>query len=237
MKKFYLILSLFLFNTFVFSKSKPESFLLINDYYAFGRVEKEIVKNNTKTALLHFENNQNSENFAILLENLNVYTVYALLEDDLKGDLKNYDTIVEKNIKKYFYDGKLLDSYLDFKWNEMSVGGSFSIINTFPFYCRMLAKNADYKSKALFRLALWYIYATNETMARWNVFIKNQEYFIEELNSFEKYNAYLHYAIFYMKIGCRRYAFALVKKAEEIYPENVMHYILSENFKKGEFGW
>lgn len=230
-----LILSLAFFCAAAFPDSLPASFL--EDYYSSGRIEKEAAEAETEKSRTEFENSASAGNFAAFLDNLNVYALYALMEDDLRGGLKEYDRIVDRNIKNYFDNGKILNSYLDLKWQEMSLGGNFRVLNFFPFYCRRLSKNDGYRSNAMLKLALWYIYATDATMARWNVFIRNQEHIIEEMDNVEKYNAYLHYAVFYMKTGERSRAFGLLAKAEKIYPENLMHFILSENFKKGEYGW
>jgi tetratricopeptide (TPR) repeat protein len=233
MKKYYLIISLLFLVKFIYS----DSYDRINNYFLNGIIDKVAVENSTKNSKDKFLIEATSETFYQFLEELNVYAYCALLEDDMHDNLRKYNLFVEKNIRKYMSDAKVLNSYINLKWNEMAFGENFSTINNFPFYCRYLSKVESYKSKALLKLAFWYIYATDGVMAKWNTFIINQEKFIEEMNDVEKYNAYIHYAIFYMKIGNHSKAFSLLKKAEKIYPENLMHFILSENFKKGVYGW
>lgn len=207
-------------------------------YYLDGTIEKEFISEKVYNLKNEYEKFTYEKTFIQFLQYLYVYSSYAIMDENIQREIKELSKFVNKSISQNLYSAEVLNSYLDFIWSEVSWKKyNFSIINSYPVFLRNLSKSEKYHNHAMFKFASWYVFATDKTMSEWNTFIKNQEYIIEELNDVEKYNAYLTYSIFYMKMGFHSKGIELLTKAEKIFPENLMAYILSENYKKGVFGW
>ena len=90
--------------------------------------------------------------------------------------------------------------------------------------------------EAKLKFALWTIFPCNSKTNNWNTFIKKCEKDIENLNDYDKFNAYIQYSAFYMKNNDTAKGFMYLDKARELYPNNVLCSVLEKNYKDGKLG-
>lgn len=148
-----------------------------------------------------------------------------------------YDEIVTYlNIKKI--SNKLLFTISDYIYSEFAwkkdTSKNVSVLHN--IYRKILSKEKN-NEKALLKLSLWYIYASNYNTSNWNAFIIQQEEKIETLNKTDKFDAYLLYSIFYLRNYNTQKSKLYLEKAKQLYIDNPNSYILEHNFSKGIKGW
>lgn len=146
------------------------------------------------------------------------------IDKDVKRFLKlsSLDPIVYLKAADYLYTKLLLPE-----------GNKLNIILTLPILYRKTLLFDNTNAEALVKLSCWYIFAANETTSNYNSQINSTEEFIEDLNEIDKFNAYIWYSIYYMKIYNTKKSIEYLHKAEQIFPDHIFVHILYSNYKKG----
>ncbi|UTC62540.1 hypothetical protein E4O05_01090 [Treponema sp. OMZ 787] len=149
---------------------------------------------------------------------------------------------IDKNLKRFLklsnLEGEVYLKYADYLYTKLPLPETkrFNTILTLPvLYRRALLKDKNNKT-AFVKLSCWQIAAADETTSNFNSQIKSTEEYIEELNDVDKFNAYIWYSIFYMKIYDTKKGWEHFYKAKNIFPNHPIVSLLHENYKKGILG-
>lgn len=152
--------------------------------------------------------------------------------------ISNIEKSISSDIRKTKNE-KILNQYIKYLYSKIPwAKNSFSIIERLPlWYEKNILFNKSKETQLCY--AIWYINAVTGNEVNWISFIKNSENLIYELSlsKTDLFNVYLAYAIFYVKILETQKGFDYLEKADEIFPNSFSVAILTDNFKKGRYGW
>lgn len=149
---------------------------------------------------------------------------------------KELETLVKNSRPR---SGEVYLSYADFLFSEISWKwrASFAIINKLPVWYRRASLYEKSADEARLKLAIWYISAANAYTPRWNAFIREQERRLRILSPMDCLNAYVGYAMFYMKTHNTEKGIYYLEEAEKLYPGNYFVAMVRSNFEKGRFAY
>ncbi|MCK9170707.1 MAG: hypothetical protein M0P01_09860 [Treponema sp.] len=235
MKKVSLFLSeVFFCITAVFAvTSSGRASEIMNDFYSGKAVNIAEAAALVETSACGTDLNEYIKNCTVLS---------TLLVSDTDRTYVRLLTDFEKASRNKIYTSKNTETialYAEYLYSKLSwEKSSFTIIEQLPvWYAKNVLLNNDKKS--LLDMAVWYISAANDTTLLWNSFIKKQEYLIDDLDlsDIDRFNYYLSYSIFYMKMPDTKKGLSYLARAEQLFPDSIQAEIIEENYKRGRFGW
>lgn len=227
--------------------SAGEAKSIFENYYKSGIIEIEPlfksafeVEKKLKTIFLQ---NRKDRNISLQKELLTLYMDYAEIictAYNFGAINKHWKNVkkIEKNIEDFLKaalpDSDFFISYSRYLYAKLPVhGNKLNIILSLPVLYRKAALSDKTNTAALVKLACWYIAAANENTSNFNAFIKENEEYIDYLETCDKFNAYIWYSVFYMKTYSTKKSFDYLKKANEVFPNHVLVRRLYGNYKKG----
>lgn len=121
----------------------------------------------------------------------------------------------------------------DYLYQKLMLPNSGSVILTLPIvYRKALLKDLE-NNAAKIKLACWYVFAANATTSNFNSFIEENEPLIDELNTVDKFNAYITYSLYYMKVYNTDKGWMYLYKADALFPSHILVERLRNNYKNG----
>lgn len=237
MKKICCFLSSLLLCTFIFCNDI--SFNLLKPYFENSELSDKAALENYNICKEAFLNQNNEENALNYINSCRVLSCYyaggALLK---KGYLvQSLQKEIEQLVDFNKASSKVNLSYGDFLYSQFFwKKDNQDIIQKYPIVCRRALIKEPGNKEAKLKYALWAIFPANKTTNNWNTFIKQCESEIENLNSYDKFNAYIQYSAFYMNNYDTEKGYKYLDKARELYPNNILCAVLEANYKKGNLG-
>ena len=149
--------------------------------------------------------------------------------------IKKIDKDLKRFLKLSDLEGEVYLKYADYLYTKLPLPETkrFNTILTLPVLYRMALLKDKTNKAAFVKLSCWYVFLADETTSNFNSQIKATEKYIEELNEVDKFNAYMWYSIFYMKIYDTKKGWECFYKAKNIFPNHPIVSLLYENYKKG----
>ena len=121
----------------------------------------------------------------------------------------------------------------DYLYQKLMLPNSGSVILTLPIvYRKALLKDLE-NNAAKIKLACWYVFAATEATSNFNSFIEQSESLIDELNTVDKFNAYITYSLYYMKVYNTEKGWMYLYKADALFPSHILVERLRNNYKNG----
>ena len=135
-------------------------------------------------------------------------------------------------------EGEVYLKYADYLYTKLPLPETkrFNTILTLPVLYRMALLKDKTNKAAFVKLSCWHVSSADETTSNFNSQIKATEEYIEELNEVDKFNAFIWYSIFYMKIYDTKKGWEYFYKAKNLFPNHQIVSLLYENYKKGILG-
>jgi len=158
------------------------------------------------------------------------------------GSMNNQSKVIkkiDKDLKRFLklsdLEGEVYLKYADYLYTNLPLPETkkFSTILILPVLYRMTLLKDKTNKAAFVKLSCWHVSSADETTSNFNSQIKATEKYIEELNEVDKFNAYIWYSIFYMKIYDTKKGWEYFYKAKNIFPNHSIVSLLYENYKKG----
>ena len=149
--------------------------------------------------------------------------------------IKKIDKDLKRFLKLSDLEGEVYLKYADYLYTKLPLPETkrFNTILTLPVLYRMALLKDKTNKAAFVKLSCWHVSSADETTSNFNSQIKATEKYIEELNEVDKFNAYIWYSIFYMKIYDTKKGWECFYKAKNIFPNHPIVSLLYENYKKG----
>jgi hypothetical protein len=226
--------------------SLEQSELLFEEFYRTGildtdpffialeQLEKELIK---LQSMNEKERNSEKENELLIL-----YLEYAKIVSTVYylGSINHrFMQIqdIEKQITSFVKQQRLSSAFYvkfaDYLYPKLMLPNSGSVILTLPIvYRKALLKDLE-NNAAKIKLACWYVFAANATTSNFNSFIEENEPLIDELNTVDKFNAYITYSLYYMKVYNTDKGWMYLHKADALFPSHILVERLRNNYKKG----
>ena len=226
--------------------SVEQSELLFEEFYRTGildtdpffigleKLEKEWIK---LQSMNEKERNSEKENELLIL-----YLEYAKIVSTVYylGSINHrFMQIqdIEKQITSFVKQQRLPSAFYvkfaDYLYPKLMLPNSGSVILTLPIvYRKALLKDLE-NNAAKIKLACWYVFAANATTSNFNSFIEENEPLIDELNTVDKFNAYITYSLYYMKVYNTDKGWMYLHKADALFPSHILVERLRNNYKKG----
>ena len=226
--------------------SLEQSELLFEEFYRTGildtdpffigleKLEKELIK---LQSMHKKERNREKENDLLIL-----YLEYAKIVSTVYylGSINHrFMQIqdIEKQITSFVKQQRLPSAFYvkfaDYLYPKLMLPNSGSIILTLPIvYRKALLKDLE-NNAAKIKLACWYVFAANATTSNFNSFIEENEPLIDELNTVDKFNAYITYSLYYMKVYNTDKGWMYLHKADALFPSHILVERLRNNYKNG----
>nr|WP_298678265.1 hypothetical protein [uncultured Treponema sp.] len=226
--------------------SIEQSELLFEEFYRTGildtdpffigleKLEKELIK---LQSMHKKKRNREKENDLLIL-----YLEYAKIVSTVYylGSINHrFMQIqdIEKQITSFVKQQRLSSAFYvkltDYLYPKLMLPNSGSIILTLPIvYRKALLKDLE-NNAAKIKLACWYVFAANETTSNFNSFIEENESLIDELNTVDKFNAYITYSLYYMKVYNTDKGWMYLHKADALFPSHILVERLRNNYKNG----
>jgi len=149
--------------------------------------------------------------------------------------VKSLDWKVDVFMKAIKQNSTSYLKYADYLYLKL-VHGSRKVIHALPILYRKVLLLDKENNEARLKLAMWYIFPSNERTSNFRGMIEKAEEYIEELKMYDKFNAYLMYSIYYMKCYNTQKGFEYLEKANQIFPHHIYVSHLWNNYKKGKIG-
>ena len=226
--------------------SLEQSELLFEEFYRTGildtdpffialeQLEKELIK---LQSMNEKERNSEKENELLIL-----YLEYAKIVSTVYylGSINHrFMQIqdIEKQITSFVKQQRLSSAFYvkfaDYLYPKLMLPNSGNVVLTLPIvYRKALLKDLE-NNAAKIKLACWYVFAANTTTSNFNSFIEENESLIDELNTVDKFNAYITYSLYYMKVYNTDKGWMYLHKADALFPSHILVERLRNNYKKG----
>ena len=149
---------------------------------------------------------------------------------------------IDKDLKRFLklsdLEGEVYLKYADYLYTKLKLPETnrFSTKLALPVLYRMALLKDKTNKAAFVKLSCWQISSADETTSNFNSQIKATEKYIEELNEIDRFNAFIWYSIFYMKIYDTKKGWEYFYKAKNLFPNHQIVSLLYENYKKGILG-
>ncbi|WP_428770333.1 hypothetical protein V1L52_00475 [Treponema sp. HNW] len=226
---------------------------LLSGYYGTGKIDDEDIK--TLTEGINFladsldklvfqdkksrDIKEQNKLLILYLEHAEIIsTIYNYEGMNYQDELiKKTDTDLKRFLTLSDLEGEVYLKYADYLYTKLSHSKTkrFNINLTLPvLYRRALAKDKKNKT-ALVKLSCWQISSADEVTSNFNSQIRATEKYIETLNEVDKFNAYIRYSVFYMKIYDTQKGWEYFYKAKNLFPSHPLLPKLYENYHKGRF--
>lgn len=181
-----------------------------------------------------------NELFLLYLEYAEVFsTIYNYGGINHQGKLvKKIDKDIKRFLKFSDLIGEVYIKYADYIYTKLPLPETkrFNTILTLPVLYRMALLKDKGNKTAFVKLSCWHISAADETTSNFNSQIRETEEFIEDLENIDRFNAYIWYSIFYMKIYNTKKGWEYFYKAKSMFPDHGIVSTLYENYQKGNLG-
>jgi len=226
--------------------SVEQSELFFEEFYRTGsidtdpffigleKLEKELIK---LQSMHKKERNREKENDLLIL-----YLEYAKIVSTVYylGSINHrFMQIqdIEKQITSFVKQQRLSSDFYvklaDYLYQKLMLPNSGSVILTLPIvYRKALLKDLE-NNAAKIKLACWYVFAATEATSNFNSFIEQSESLIDELNTVDKFNAYITYSLYYMKVYNTEKGWMYLYKADALFPSHILVERLRNNYKNG----
>lgn len=226
--------------------SLEQSELLFEEFYRTGildtdpffigleKLEKELIK---LQSMHKKERNREKENDLLILylEYAKIVsTVYYLGSINHRFmQIQDIEKQITSFVKQRALSSAFYVKFADYLYQKLMLPNSGSIILTLPIvYRKALLKDLE-NNAAKIKLASWYVFAANATTSNFNSFIEENESLIDELNTVDKFNAYITYSLYYMKVYNTDKGWMYLYKADALFPSHILVERLRNNYKKG----
>lgn len=168
-----------------------------------------------------------------------ISTIYNYGSMNHQGEeIKKIDKDLKRFLKLSDLEGEVYLKYADYLYTKLKLPETnrFSTKLTLPVLYRMALLKDKTNKAAFVKLSCWQISSADETTSNFNSQIKATEKYIEELNEVDKFNAFIWYSIFYMKIYDTKKGWEYFYKAKNLFSNHQIVSLLYENYKQGILG-
>ena len=226
--------------------SLEQSELLFEEFYRTGildtdpffigleKLEKDLIK---LQSMNEKERNSENENELLIL-----YLEYAKIVSTVYYpgsinhrfmQIQHIEKQITSFVKRRALSSAFYVKFADYLYPKLMLPNSGSVILTLPIvYRKALLKDLE-NNAAKIKLACWYVFAANTTTSNFNSFIEENESLIDELNTVDKFNAYITYSLYYMKVYNTDKGWMYLHKADALFPSHILVERLRNNYKKG----
>ena len=226
--------------------SLEQSELLFEEFYRTGildtdpffialeQLEKELIK---LQSMNEKERNSEKENELLILylEYAKIVsTVYYLGSINHRFlQIQHIEKQITSFVKRRALSSAFYVKLTDYLYPKLMLPNSGSVILTLPIvYRKALLKDLE-NNAAKIKLACWYVFAATEATSNFNSFIEQSESLIDELNTVDKFNAYITYSLYYMKVYNTEKGWMYLYKADALFPSHILVERLRNNYKNG----
>lgn len=136
-------------------------------------------------------------------------------------------------VKQCSLSSAFYEKLADYLYQKLMLPGNTSVVLTLPIAYRKALFKDSKNNAAKIKLACWYAFAANATTSNFNSFIEKSESLIDELNTIDKFNAYIAYSLYYMKVYNTYKGWMYLRKAAALFPSNMLVERLRANYKQG----
>ncbi len=161
------------------------------------------------------------------------------------GTLQQHEALVtglqaelEQNIRLNTASASVLLGFADFLYSQFAwKKDNFSVIAALPLLYRKILLKDPQNKEAQVKLAVWYTNAGNYYSRSMNGFVISQEPYLDLLQKHDRFNAYISYSSFYLKIYDTQKAYDYLAMAKDLYPDNIICAIIEANYANGKTGF
>lgn len=215
--------------------SLEQSELLFEEFYRTGILDTDPFFIGLEKLEKEWNSEKENELLILYLEYAKIVsTVYYLGSINHRFlQIQHIEKQITSFVKRRALSSAFYVKLTDYLYPKLMLPNSGSVILTLPIvYRKALLKDLE-NNAAKIKLACWYVFAANATTSNFNSFIEENEPLIDELNTVDKFNAYITYSLYYMKVYNTDKGWMYLHKADALFPSHILVERLRNNYKKG----
>lgn len=157
---------------------------------------------------------------------------------EYENKIHAFDISIAERLKTGKLTSSICLSYADYLYSKLSweANNTKTVMALPVWYRRALFLDLN-NIEANIKLALWYTTSADADSTIWNAFIKRQEQNLDLLGDVDRFNAYLLYSMFYMKIYNVKKGYLYLSLARNLFPDNPLPAVIAYNYELGKLNW